>query len=153
MEPLKVTSREYPERPLVGVGGVVIAENRVLLIRRGGPPLEGEWSIPGGMLEVGEALRDGVRRELQEETGLEVRVHDLIEAFDRIMPDADGTWRFHFVILDYLCEAVSGVARAGSDVVDVAWAFEEELARFSLTPTATRVIERAFEMVRSSRRT
>jgi 8-oxo-dGTP diphosphatase len=146
-----VTSREYPEHPLVGVGGVVIVENRVLLIRRGGPPLEGEWSIPGGMLEVGESLRDGVRRELQEETGLEVRVHDLIEAFDRIMPDAAGKWRYHFVILDYLCEATSGAARAGSDVVDVAWAFEEELTRFSLTPTATRVIKTAFEMARSRR--
>ena len=128
---------------------MVIAENRVLLIRRGGTPLEGEWSIPGGMLEVGEALRDGVQRELLEETGLEVRVHDLIEAFDRIMPDADGKWRYHFVILDYLCEAMSGVARAASDVVDVAWAFEEELARFSLTPTALRVIARAFQMARS----
>jgi 8-oxo-dGTP diphosphatase len=146
-----VTSREYPERPLVGVGGVVIAKHRVLLIRRGGPPLEGEWSIPGGMLEVGETLRNGVRRELQEETGLEVRVHDLIEAFDRIMPDADGKWRYHFVILDYLCEAMSGVARAGSDVVDVVWAFEEELTRYSLTSTATRVIKTAFEMARSQR--
>jgi ADP-ribose pyrophosphatase YjhB (NUDIX family) len=101
------------------------------------------------MLELGEALRDGVRRELQEETGLEVRVGDLIEAFERIMPDADGKWRYHFVILDYLCEAMSGVARAGSDVVDVAWSFEEELARFSLTPAAMRVIKRAFEMARS----
>jgi 8-oxo-dGTP diphosphatase len=146
-----VTSREYPEHPLVGVGGVVIAENRVLLIRRGGPPLEGEWSIPGGMLEVGESLRDGVRRELQEETGLEVLVHDLIEAFDRIMPDAEGRWRYHFVILDYLCEATNGAARAGSDVVDVAWALEEELPRFSLTATATRVIKTAFEMARSRR--
>lgn len=144
-----MTSREYPERPLVGVGGVAIAENRVLLIRRGGPPLEGEWSIPGGMLELGESLRDGVRRELQEETGLEVRVNDLIEAFDRIMPDTDGKWRYHFVILDYLCEVTSGVARAGSDVVDVAWAFEEDIDRYSLTPTATRVIKRAFEMTRS----
>jgi 8-oxo-dGTP diphosphatase len=144
-----MTSREYPERPLVGVGGVAIAENRVLLIRRGGPPLEGEWSIPGGMLELGESLRDGVRRELQEETGLEVRVHDLIEAFERIMPDADGKWRYHFVILDYLCEVTNGVARAGSDVIDVAWSFEEGLDRYSLTPTATRVIKRAFEMVRS----
>jgi 8-oxo-dGTP diphosphatase len=152
-EHLKVTSREYPERPLVGVGGVVIAENRVLLIRRGGPPLEGEGSIPGGMLELGEALRDGVRRELQEETGLDVRVGDLIEAFERIMPDANGKWRYHFVILDYLCEAMSGVARAGSDVVDVAWSFEEELLRFSLTPAAMRVIKRAFEMARSRRRT
>lgn len=144
-----MSSREYPEHPLVGVGGVVVGDDRVLLIRRGGPPLEGEWSIPGGMLELGESLRDGVRRELQEETGLEVKVHDLIEAFDRVTTDADGKWRYHFVILDYLCEVLSGVARAGSDVVDVAWAREEELERYSLTPTATRVIKRAFEMARA----
>ena len=146
-----MTSREYPERPLVGVGGVVVSENRVLLIRRGGPPLEGEWSIPGGMLELGESLREGVRRELEEETGLEVSVHDLIEAFDRVTMDEEGKWRYHFVILDYLCEVVSGEARAASDVVDVAWAREEELERFSLTPTATRVIKRAFEMARARR--
>jgi 8-oxo-dGTP diphosphatase len=144
-----VTSREYPERPLVGVGGVVVLEDRVLLIRRGGPPLEGEWSIPGGMLELGESLREGVRRELEEETGLLVSVHELIEAFDRVTTDAQGKSRYHFVILDYLCEVVSGAARAGSDVVDVAWAREEELERFSLTSTATRVIKRAFEMARA----
>jgi 8-oxo-dGTP diphosphatase len=145
--------REYPERPVVGVGGVVISNGRALLVRRGRAPLEGEWSIPGGMLELGESLHDGVRRELQEETGLEVRVHDFIEAFDRIMPDANGKCRYHFVILDYLCEAMSGAARAGSDVVDVAWALEQELDRFSLTPTATRVIKRAYEMARSRRQT
>jgi 8-oxo-dGTP diphosphatase len=146
-----VTSREYPERPLVGVGGVVVLENRVLLIQRGGPPLEGEWSIPGGMLELGESLREGVRRELEEETGLAVSVHELIEAFDRVTTDEEGKWRYHFVILDYLCEVVSGEARAASDVVDVAWAREDELERFSLTPTATRVIKRAFEMARARR--
>ena len=144
-----MTSREYPERPLVGVGGVVVLEDRVLLIRRGGPPLEGEWSIPGGMLELGESLREGVRRELEEETGLAVSVQELIEAFDRVTTDAEGRSRYHFVILDYLCEVVSGAARAGSDVVDVAWAREEELERFSLTPTAARVIKRAFEMARA----
>ncbi len=144
-----MTKREYPERPLVGVGGVVVAENRVLLIRRGSPPLEGEWSIPGGMLEIGESLREAVRRELEEETGLDVRVHDLIEAFDRVTLDAHGKCCYHFVILDYLCELVSGEARAGSDVLDVAWALEEELDRFSLTPTATRVVKRAFEMARA----
>jgi 8-oxo-dGTP diphosphatase len=141
--------REYPERPLVGVGGVVIADGRALLIRRGGPPLQGEWSIPGGLLDLGETLEQGVRRELAEETGLEVRVLDLIEVFERVFPDDDGRTKYHFVILDYLCEAVSGEARAASDVTDVAWAREDELASYSLTPTATRVIKRAFEMWRA----
>jgi mutator protein MutT len=141
--------REYPERPLVGVGGVVIADGRALLIRRAGPPLQGEWSIPGGLLELGESLDQGVRRELAEETGLEVRVLDLIEVFERVFPDNDGRTKYHFVILDYLCEAVSGEARAASDVTEVAWAQEDDLASYSLTPTATRVIKRAFEMWRA----
>ncbi len=139
-------SREYPERPIVGVGGVVISDGRALLIRRGGPPLEGQWSIPGGMLEVGETLLEGVRRELAEETGIEVRVLDLIEVFERINRDGAGKPRYHFVVLDYLCEAVRGEARAGSDVTDVAWASQSELAKYSLTETATRVILKAFEM-------
>jgi ADP-ribose pyrophosphatase YjhB (NUDIX family) len=147
--PKKVSDgREYPERPMVGVGGVVILNGRVLLIRRGGPPLEGQWSIPGGMLEVGETLLEGVRRELGEETGIEVRVGDLIEVFERINLDADGKTRYHFVVLDYLCDAVRGEARAGSDVTDVAWASPQELAKYSLTETATRVILKAVEMAR-----
>jgi 8-oxo-dGTP diphosphatase len=139
-------NREYPERPLVGVGGVVISNGRALLIRRGGPPLEGQWSIPGGMLEVGETLLEGVRRELHEETGVEVRVLDLIEVFERINFDAEQKARYHFVVLDYLCEAVGGEARAGSDVTDVAWASPAEFGKYSLTETATRVILKAFEM-------
>ena len=139
-------NREYPKRPLVGVGGVVISDGRALLIRRGSPPLERQWSIPGGMLEVGETLLEGVRRELVEETGVEVRVLDLIEVFERINLDGDGKARYHFVVLDYLCERLRGEPRAGSDVTDVAWAAPEELAQYSLTETATRVILKAFEI-------
>ena len=141
-------SREYPERPVVGVGGVVIEDGRALLIRRGHPPLEGEWSIPGGTLEVGEALLDAVQRELAEETGIEVRVGDLIEVFERIFPDKKGHPKYHFVILDYLCEVVHGTARAGSDVTHVAWAAESDLQKYSLTPTAMRVVKKAFQMAR-----
>jgi len=140
--------REYPERPLVGVGGVVIDGDRTLLIRRGSAPLEGQWSIPGGMLELGESIEEGVRRELAEETGIVVRVLELIEVFERVIPGEAGRTRYHFVILDYLCEMVSGEARAASDVIDVAWATDEELERFELTAIATRVIRRAFEMAR-----
>ena len=115
-------AREYPEKPVVGVGGVVIENARVLLIRRGTEPLLGQWSIPGGTLELGESLKDGVARELLEETGLHVRVLDLIEAFDRIFPAAEpgntsvSRPRYHYVILDYLCERISGEPRAASDV-------------------------------------
>jgi 8-oxo-dGTP diphosphatase len=140
------SSREYPERPLVGVGGVIIDAGRALLIKRGGPPLEGQWSIPGGMLELGETLRDGVHRELLEETGLTVRVGDLVEVFERIFPDETGKIRYHFVIHDFLCDVVQGEARAASDVTDVAWATRDELGAYGLTETATRVLLRAFEM-------
>lgn len=128
---------------------MVIAGGRTLLIRRGSAPLQGQWSIPGGMLELSESIAEGVRRELAEETGLEVRVGDLIEVFERIVPGEEGRTRYHFVILDYLCDMISGVARAGSDVTDVAWAREDELERYSLTAIATRVIKRAFEMAQS----
>jgi 8-oxo-dGTP diphosphatase len=140
--------REYPEGPIVGVGGVVIHNERALLIRRGSTPLEGEWSIPGGILEIGETILDGVKRELLEETAIEVKVLDLIEVFERVTRDEAGKLKYHFVILDYLCEAVRGEAQAGSDVTDVAWARETELSEYSLTPTATRVIKKAFEIAR-----
>jgi ADP-ribose pyrophosphatase YjhB (NUDIX family) len=151
--------REFPERPIVGVGGVVIEDERVLLILRGSEPLKGQWSIPGGTLELGETMMEGTARELKEETGLEVRVLGMIEVFERINfgRGADETWttmeerrrpRFHFVIVDYLCERISGKAAAGGDATDVAWAGEDELERFSLTPTATRVIRKAFSLAR-----
>ena len=150
------SSREYPERPIVGVGGVIIEDGRTLLIRRSSEPLRGEWSIPGGTLELGESLQAGVARELREETGLDVRVLELIEVFDRIFPDESlqpseekRQPRFHFVIADYLCERIGGEPRAGSDVTDVAFATEDELGNFHLTETATRVLKKAFAMARS----
>jgi 8-oxo-dGTP diphosphatase len=152
-------SREYPERPVVGVGGVVIEGGRALLIRRGSEPLRGEWSIPGGTLELGESLEQGVARELLEETGVTVRVVELIEVFDRIFPGDEAAAggiveeskkgpRYHYVIVDYLCERISGQAVAGSDVTDVAFATEEELAGYGLTETATRILKKAFAMKR-----
>jgi 8-oxo-dGTP diphosphatase len=140
--------REFPEHALVGVGGVVISNGRVLLVRRGAAPLEGQWSIPGGLIEIGETLVAGVRRELLEETAIEVRVLDLIEVFERISLDASGKARHHFVVLDYLCEMLGGKAHAGSDAIDIAWATPEELEKYSLSEAATRVILRAFEIVR-----
>ena len=152
------SSREYPERPVVGIGGVIIDRGRTLLIRRGSEPLRGEWSIPGGTLELGETLEEGVARELLEETGVAVRVLELIEVFDRIYLDSGTTGgrdgekpRFHYVIADYLCEVINGEARAGSDVTDVAFAREDELAGFHLTETATRILKKAFAMDRARR--
>jgi 8-oxo-dGTP diphosphatase len=144
-------SREYPQRPIVGVGGVVIENGCALLIRRGGEPLRGEWSIPGGTLELGETLEQGVARELLEETGIEVRVLDFIEVFGRIFVEPSSETaapRFHFVIVDYLCERIAGESRAGGDATDVAFAAEDDLDRFQLTPTATRVLRKAFALYR-----
>ncbi len=152
------SSREYPERPVIGVGGVIIDRGRAVLIRRGSEPLLGEWSIPGGTLEIGETLEEGVARELLEETGIEVRVLELIEVFDRIYRENGPTGttdkkkpRFHYVIADYLCERIGGEARAGSDVTDLAFAREDELAKFQLTETATRVLKKAFATDRARR--
>lgn len=125
------------------------------MIRRGSEPLRGQWSIPGGTLEIGESLQAGVARELLEETGLEVRVLDMIEVFDRIFYEEPGSLggvpkrpKFHYVIVDYLCECISGEARAGSDVTDAVYVREDELERYHLTPTATRVLKKAFAMAR-----
>lgn len=149
------SSREFPERPVVGVGGVIIEDRHALLIRRGSEPLRGQWSIPGGTLELGETLEEGVARELLEETGVQVRVLDLIEVFDRIF-NANGIIaknerkpKYHYVIVDYLCERIGGEPRAGSDVTDVIFAREEELPRFHLTETAMRILKKAFAMARA----
>jgi ADP-ribose pyrophosphatase YjhB (NUDIX family) len=145
---------------MVGVGGVVVDAGRTLLIRRGSAPLKGEWSIPGGLLEVGETLEQGVVRELAEETGLQVQVIELIEVFERIFPappGADGTPgdparpQYHFVILDYLCEIRGGTLGAGSDAMEFAWAREEELPKFGVTIAVTRVLKRAFTRDRERR--
>ena len=140
--------REYPERPVVGVGGAVIANGRALLVRRGNPPAEGEWSIPGGLLEVGETLVEGVRRELEEETGIRVKVHEVIDVFERVSLDGEGKTQYHYVVLDYFCESAGGDARPGSDVTEVAWVPEAELVHYSLAATARQVIEKAFRIAR-----
>lgn len=166
-------TREFPEWPLVGVGGVVIDQGRALLVRRAKEPALGEWTIPGGLLEVGETLTAAVERELREETGLIVRVAELIEALERIfsdsgeirIPPADerrpSAWpevtrtpgvqprpRYHYVILDYLCERVSGDAAISEEISDLAFVREDELAHYALTPAATRVLHKAFAMAR-----
>jgi 8-oxo-dGTP diphosphatase len=146
------SNREYPARPIVGVGGVTIQDGRVLLIRRAFAPLQGRWSIPGGGLDVGETIVEGVRRELQEETGIDVRVLDPIETFEQIQRDDSGRVQLHYVILDYLCEVIGGKVRAGGDATDAAWAGENNLAPYALTETATRVIRKAFAMARTAGR-
>ena len=139
--------REFPERPIVGVGGVVVHRKRVLLIRRGSEPLKGEWSIPGGLVELGEELADGVRRELKEETGLDVEPLQVLTVFDRITRDGDRV-RYHYVIVDYVCRRRGGRLQPDSDVVDARWVRREDLPQYHLTEKATAVVLQAFEYFR-----
>jgi len=138
--------REYPDRPIVGVGGVVIHRQRTLLIRRGCEPLKGEWSIPGGMLELGEGLTEGVRRELKEETGLDVEPLRIVATFDRITRERKRV-KYHYVIVDYVCRLKGGRLKPASDVVDARWVLREEMPQYHLTKMATKVILRAFQIL------
>ncbi len=143
--------RLYPERPIVGVGAVVLDEHgQVVLIRRRYEPLAGQWSLPGGTLELGETLETGVAREVLEETGLVVAVGPVIEVFDRIMLDDEQRVRYHFVLVDYLCRPTGGQLAAASDVDDAVLADPDDLARFGLTSKATAVIARGVEMARGA---
>ena len=113
--------REYPDSPLVGVGAVIIEDGRVLLVKRGHPPLAGEWSIPGGVMELGETLREAAIREAREETCLTVETADLLGVYDRVLRDDEGRTLYHFVLIDFLCRRVSGEARAADDADEVRW--------------------------------
>jgi mutator protein MutT len=138
--------RAYPDRPIVSVGAVIFDDERVLLIRRGNAPLKGDWSLPGGVVEVGETLSEALRREVLEETGLTVEVGPLVEVIDRIQRGSDDRVEYHFVILDYLCRAADGSLGAGSDAADVRWVALGELGRYRLAERVTAVVHSAFEM-------
>jgi 8-oxo-dGTP diphosphatase len=142
-----VPPRRYPPRPVVGVGAVIVDDGRVVLIKRKYEPLAGQWSLPGGTLEIGESLEAGVAREMREETGLEVAVGPVVDVFDRILLDTDGRVRYHFVLIDYLCRPIGGSLVAGSDVADAVLADPAALAPFRLTPKAISVIDRALTLV------
>ncbi len=137
-------SRRYPKRPLVGVGAVIIRRDRVLMAQRGKQPLEGWWSLPGGLLEVGESLESAVRREVREETGLDVKPAGVIQVFERIMRDSRGLPEYHYVLIDYLCRVGHGKPRAASDVRAVQWVRRKDLSKLQITAGAKEVIEKAF---------
>ena len=138
--------REYPPVPRVGVGAVVVDGGRVLLVRRGRPPGVGKWSLPGGLVRLGESSEDAVRREVGEECGLSVRVGGLVGHADRIIRDRDGRIQYHYVLLDFLATRVDGVARAGSDAAQVRWTAPEELAGLDATEGLEPMIRRALAM-------
>jgi 8-oxo-dGTP diphosphatase len=137
-------SREYPDRPFLGVGAVILDdERRVLLVLRGGIPMKGEWSLPGGVLETGETIVEGMKREILEETGLHVKPVRFAGVYDRILRDADGKAQYHYVLVDHVCKVVGGELKAGSDVVDVRWVSESELPGYNLAELTDKVIREA----------
>ena len=152
MDEVRPDRREYPERPIVGVGAVIVSGGGVLVVRRRYEPLAGRWSLPGGALELGETLESGVRREMLEETGLEVEVGPVIEVFDRILLDETRRVRYHFVLVDYLCWPVGGELGPGSDVDAAVFVRPTELDPYDLTTKARAVIDRALELAREAPR-
>lgn len=142
--------REYPERPIVGVGAVIVdsAARRVVLVRRATPPLLGQWSLPGGAVELGEPLRAAAEREALEETGLVIAAGEVLEVLDRILPGADGRFQFHYVLVDFLCRLRSGELHAGGDAAEAAWAGADELDKFKLEGPALGVIRKAFALAK-----
>lgn len=141
--------RDYPDRPIVGVGGVVVQHDRALLVRRATPPLLGQWSIPGGMLELGEKLREGVVREIEEETGLKVEPTEVLDVFDSIITDAEGKTQYHYVLVDYLCLVNGGEPRAASDVSEVRWATLEEVLGLGMREMTVGVIRKGLTRART----
>jgi len=141
--------REYPDRPIVGVGAVIIESGRALLVRRATEPLKGEWSIPGGVVELGETLREAAAREANEETGLEVEAGEVLEVVDRIMRDPEGEIQYHYVLVDFLCRRVSGEARPGADASELRWITLQELQNFPISDSAAAVLRKGFERVQN----
>ncbi len=137
-------NRRYPERPLVGVGAIIFRDDEVLLIQRGTEPSAGKWSVPGGLVELGESLQEAVVREVKEEVGLEVQVRDLVVALDRVILDQAGTIEYHYILLDFLCECNAGEPAPASDVLACAFVPISSLSRYDLTRGTERAILRGY---------
>ncbi len=136
-------SREYPARPICGVGAVVWRDDAVLLIQRGHPPRRGEWNLPGGAVQVGETLREAAAREVREECGIAIRLGEMIDAVDLVHYDEQGRVQYHYVVIDFAAAYVSGVTRAASDVLDARWVTRDELALFAVPDLTRQVIAKS----------
>ncbi len=137
--------RDYPDRPLVGVGAVIVRDGRAVIVQRSTEPLKGQWSIPGGALEIGETLRQCAAREALEETGLRIEAVDVLDVFDSIYRDPDGRCRYHYVLIDFFCRVVGGELKAGGDAAQARWITAEELPSLQVTETAQKVIRKALD--------
>lgn len=141
--------REYPESPVAGVGAAIVRDGpegvkQVLLVRRAQEPLKGQWSLPGGAVELGETIEEAICREVLEETGLLIEAVDVVEALDRISRDSDGRVRFHYVLVDFLCRVTGGTLACATDALEARWAGPNDLD--GLTPKTAEVIQKAWRM-------
>jgi 8-oxo-dGTP diphosphatase len=141
--------RRYPKRPVLGVGALIFKRGKILLVERGKEPLKGYWSLPGGGLETGETLEQGIIREVREETGLEVKPLRVLEIFERIIPDAQGAPEYHYVLIDYLCRVTGGELRAADDASRAAWIPQRLLSTYKITAGTLPVIEKGFRELRN----
>jgi mutator protein MutT len=141
-------SREYPAHPLVGVGAVVLHQGRVLLVRRGGQPSSGKWSLPGGLVELGETTAEAIRREIREECGIDITVVDVAGVLDRVIRDAHGRVRYHYVLVDYLAVPESEAIVAGTDAAECRWVEIERVGELDVTEGLTDMIRRAQALAR-----
>jgi ADP-ribose pyrophosphatase YjhB (NUDIX family) len=137
-------NREFPELPLVGVGSIIIENDRVLLVKRAHPPIQGQWSIPGGVLDVGELIREAAIREAREETGLIVEPGELLGVYDRILRNPEKRVQYHYVLIDFLCRRIGGELLAASDAAEVRWFTREELSALTLAEDTQDVIQKGF---------
>jgi len=135
--------REYPSRPIVSVGVVVRKGKKVLLVRRGQEPRKGEWSIPGGIVELGETIREAAQREVQEECGIEVQAGEVLDVVDAIYRDKEGQVRYHYVLIDLAAEYLGGGLTVGSDIEEARWVSENELPHFHLPERTLAIILKA----------
>lgn len=142
--------RRYPARPVPGVGALIIDNGRILLVERGREPLKGYWSIPGGAVETGEPLQEALRREVREETGLEVEIVHLIEVFERIMKGSDGVAEYHYILIDYICRPTGGTLQAADDASRAQWFTQDEVAALKITPGTPGVVAKAFDWLKKN---
>jgi ADP-ribose pyrophosphatase YjhB (NUDIX family) len=145
-------NRRFPKRPILGVGALIFRHGKMLLIERGREPFKGYWSLPGGVLEVGETLERGVAREVKEETGLEVTPVALVEIFERLILDQSGRPEYHYVLIDFLCRARPGKLAPASDVLRAEWVRLMDLADYRLTDGVLEVIGKALKLRKEMRK-
>ena len=142
--------RKYPTKPIIGVGAVIMCNGKILLVKRGSEPGRNKWSIPGGLVELGEKVHNTIVREVKEETSLDVEAHNLIDVVDNLVPDEKGRWRYHFVILDFFARLKGGNLHAGSDALHAQWVPLDEVEKYDLTTTFRDFFERNRQTLQQS---